>query len=40
MKLTKVFFLAITLAVAPLLHAASASDIPNEAELKNKFQIP
>ncbi|MFS1437466.1 bifunctional protein-disulfide isomerase/oxidoreductase DsbC [Shewanella sp. 10N.286.48.A6] len=36
MKLTKAFSLAITLAVAPLLHAASASDIPNEAELKKQ----
>ncbi|WP_144210829.1 bifunctional protein-disulfide isomerase/oxidoreductase DsbC [Shewanella donghaensis] len=33
MKLTKAISFAVTLAITPLLHAASASDIPNEAEL-------
>ena len=33
MKLTKAFSFAVTLAITPLLHAASASDVPNEAAL-------
>ena len=36
MKLTKAFSFAVTLAVAPMLQAASATDIPNETELKKQ----